>query len=114
MSSAFSNPILYGWFNEAFQDEFTSIGRSLMCKMDLNENETNPNQDQNKILPNVEIPNGNNEKSETKRPSKKMCATHSNVKKHVELPIVENNSNSGANIEIIRATVIEKNNGHFV
>ena len=27
MSSAFSNPILYGWFNEAFQDEFTSIGR---------------------------------------------------------------------------------------
>ena len=43
-----------------------------------------------------------------------MCATHSNVKKHVELPIVENNSNSGANIEIIRATAIEKNNGHFV
>ena len=81
-----------------------------MCKMDLNENETNPNEDQNKII----LPNGNNEKSETKRPSKKMCATHSNVKKHVELPIVENNSISGANIEIIRATAIEKNNGHFV
>ena len=77
-----------------------------MCKMDLNENETNPIQDQNKII----LPNGNNEKSETKRPSKKMCATHSNVKKHVELPIVENNSN----IEIIRATAIEKKNGHFV
>ena len=43
-----------------------------------------------------------------------MCVTHSNVKKHVELPIVENNSISGANIEIIRATAIEKNNGHFV
>jgi len=81
-----------------------------MCKTDLNENETNPIQDQNKII----LPNVNNEKSETKRPSKKMCATHSNVKKHVELPIVENNSNSGANIEIIRATAIEKNNSHFV
>ena len=90
-------------------NSFFFYSRSLMCKMDLNENETNPIEDQNKILP-----NGNNEKSETKRPSKKMCATHSNVKKHVELPIVENNSNSGANIEIIRATAIEKNNGHFV
>ena len=27
MSSAFSNPILYGWFNEAFRDEFKNIAR---------------------------------------------------------------------------------------
>ena len=67
--------------------------------------EESPNQENN-------IPNGNNDnKSETKRPSKKMCANHSNVKLHVE-PILED---SGANIEIIRASVIqEKNNGHFV
>ena len=75
-----------------------------MCK---NANpEESPNQDQE-----ANIPNGNNDKSETKRPSKKMCANHSNVKLHVE-PILED---SGANIEIIRASVIqEKNNGHFV
>ena len=27
MSSAFSNPILYGWFNEAFRTEFQNIAR---------------------------------------------------------------------------------------
>jgi len=27
MSSAFSNPILYGWFNEAFREEFRNIAR---------------------------------------------------------------------------------------
>ena len=27
MSSAFSNPILYGWFNEAFKKEFQNIAR---------------------------------------------------------------------------------------
>ena len=73
-----------------------------MCKMDPNKNDT-PIQDQNNI------PNGN-EKSETKRPSKKMCANHKSVKLHVE-PIVENNS---GNIEIVRATAVEKSNGHYV
>ncbi len=27
MSSAFSNPILYGWFNDAFREEFQNIAR---------------------------------------------------------------------------------------
>ncbi|XP_059084396.1 neuropeptide Y receptor type 5-like [Tigriopus californicus] len=31
MSSAFSNPILYGWFNEAFKEEFQSIAGSIFC-----------------------------------------------------------------------------------
>ena len=81
-----------------------------MCKKANIEEIPNPEQN---------IPNGNNDKSETKRPSKKMCANHSNVKLHVE-PILED---SGANIEIIRASVIQeknygvnlaKNNGHLV
>ena len=74
-----------------------------MCKTAITQE--SPSQEQN-------IPNGNNEnKSETKRPSKKMCANHSNIKLHVE-PILED---SGANIEIMRASVIqEKSNGHFV
>lgn len=29
MSSAFSNPILYGWFNEAFRAEFQNIARQV-------------------------------------------------------------------------------------
>ena len=32
MSSAFSNPILYGWFNEAFRTEFQNIARQASMK----------------------------------------------------------------------------------
>jgi hypothetical protein len=35
MSSAFSNPILYGWFNEAFKEEFQNIGRSVELRFCL-------------------------------------------------------------------------------
>ncbi len=42
MSSAFSNPILYGWFNDAFREEFQNIarqGRILLVSLIMNKHE---------------------------------------------------------------------------
>ena len=69
----------------------------------------NANQDQ--ILPIGHPANDKCAEIVTKRPSKKMCVTHSNVNLHIE-PIVKDDPEP--KIEIIHANAIEKTNGHFV